>query len=76
MNSLSKKELSTAYNVLTDLEFYMAWQDADKELIDKLHKKFYNCVPHTEMPNLTVNQIYVKKAMIISKLKDLSWTKN
>ena len=35
MNSLSKKELSIAYNILTDLEFYMAWQDADKELIQK-----------------------------------------
>ena len=76
MNSLSKKELSTAYNILTDLEFYMAWQDADKELIEKLHRKFYKCVPHIHTPNLTINQIYVKKAIIVGKLKELSWTKN
>jgi len=76
MNSLSKKELSTAYNILTDLEFYMTWQDADKELIQNLNKKFYRCIPHKETPNLTLIQIYSKKAIIIGKIKNLSWTKN
>jgi len=75
MDLLTIKELTRAYNILKDLEFYMLWKDSDKEIIDKLNKKFYVCVPHKETPKLTIIQIYVKQAMIVSKLKDLSWTK-
>ena len=76
MDFLTKKELAKAYNILIDLECCMTWQSSDKEHIQKLNTKFYNCIPHLETQNLTLIQIYVKKAIIIGKLKDLSWTKN
>ena len=75
MDLLTMKELTRAYNILIDLEFYMSWKDSDKEIIDKLNKKFYICVPHLETPKLTLFQIYVNQALIAGKLKDLSWTK-
>jgi hypothetical protein len=76
MDLLTKQELANAYNILIDLEFCMSWQQSDIEHIKNLNNKFYKCIPHLETPMLTMIQIYVKKAMIIGKLKDLSWTKN
>jgi hypothetical protein len=76
MDLLTKKELAKAYNILIDLECCMTWQITDKEHINKLNSKFYRYVPHIDTSNLTIIQIYVKKAIIIGKLKDLSWTKN
>lgn len=76
MDMLTKQELAKAYNILIDLEFCMSWQNSDIEHIKKLNTNFYKCVPHLETPMLTIIQIYVKKAIIIGKLKDLSWTNN
>ena len=75
MDLLTKKELAKAYNILIDLECCMTWQAHDEDHIKRLNAKFYRCVPHLEPKNLTIIQIYVKKAIIIGKLKDLSWTK-
>jgi hypothetical protein len=75
MDMLTKTELAKGYNVLSDLEFCLTWQPDNIEQINKLHKKFYTIVPHLESPRLTIIQIYVKKAIIIGKLKNLSWTK-
>ena len=75
MDLLTKKELAKGYNILIDLEFCLTWNPNDTEHIKKLHDKFYRCIPHLETSKLNIIQIYVKKALIIGKLKDLSWTK-
>ena len=75
MDLLTKKELAKGYNILIDLEFCLTWNPNEMERINQLHNKFYRCIPHLETPKLNIIQIYVKKAVIIGKLKDLSWTK-
>jgi hypothetical protein len=73
-NILTKKELSKGYNILYDLEYALQYASNDKDLIHRLHKKFYKHIPHTEEKQFTLFSLYVKKAMIIGHLKDLSWT--
>ena len=70
---LNKMEIAKGYNLLTDLELEIM-RGSKQENIDKIHTKFYNCIPHKETPTLNLIQIYVKKALMIGKLKDLSWT--
>jgi hypothetical protein len=75
MDLLTKKELAKGYNILIDLELCLTWYPDNTDRITYLNKKFYTVVPHLETPNLTLMQLYVKKAIIIGKLKELSWTK-
>ena len=70
---LSKTEIAKGYNVLTDLE--LAIMRGNENHINYLHSKFYKCIPHKDTPSLGLIQIYLKKAIMIGKLKELSWTK-
>ncbi len=69
---LTPTQLAKGYNILTDLE--LAIMRGSKEEMDKIHAKFYACIPHKETPKLTLIQIYLKKAIMIGKIKNLSWT--
>jgi hypothetical protein len=42
--------------------------------MNKIHSKFYSCIPHKETPKLNLANVYAKKAVLISKIKKLSWT--
>jgi hypothetical protein len=72
LDLLSTIQIAKGYNILTDLE--LAIMRGSKEDMDKIHDKFYKCIPHKETPRLTLIQIYLKKAIMISKIKNLSWT--
>jgi len=75
MNSLHLlpiKQLSKGYNILTDLELEIM-KGSNEENMNKIHSKFYACIPHRETPHLNLLQIYAKKAVLISKIKNLSW---
>jgi hypothetical protein len=69
---LSKSEIAKGYNVLTDLE--LAIMRGSNEDMNKLHARFYKYIPHKELRQLNLIDIYLKKAIMIGKLKDLSWT--
>ena len=71
---LSKTQVAKGYNLLTDLELEIM-RGSNEENMHKIHTKFYACIPHTEPQRLSLIQIYHKKAIMISILKDLSWTK-
>ena len=68
---LSTSQIAKGYNILTDLELAIM---RGSENMDKIHEKFYTCIPHKETPKLTLIQIYLKKAIMIGKIKKLSWT--
>ena len=72
LDLLSKKEIAKGYNILTDMEF--AIMLGNNEQMSKLHTKFYKCIPHKDTPQINLIQIYVKKAVMVGKIKDLSWT--
>uniref|UniRef100_A0A6C0B894 PARP alpha-helical domain-containing protein n=1 Tax=viral metagenome TaxID=1070528 RepID=A0A6C0B894_9ZZZZ len=72
LDLLSTIQIAKGYNILTDLE--LAIMRGSKEDMDKIHDKFYKCIPHKETPMLSLIQIYLKKAIMISKIKNLSWT--
>jgi len=65
-------QIAKGYNILTDLE--LAIMRGSNEEMDKIQTKFYSCIPHKETPKLTLIQIYLKKAIMIGKIKKLSWT--
>ena len=71
---LSMSEIAKGYNVLTDLELAIM-RGCNPEIMKNLHDRFYKYIPHKEAPELNLIQIYVKKAVMIGKLKDLSWTR-
>jgi len=73
LDFLNKNEIAKGYNVLTDLELEII-RGSNEERISYLHAKFYTYIPHKETPRINLIQIYVKKAIMIGKLKDLSWT--
>ena len=70
---LSTSQIAKGYNILTDLELAIM-RGSEEEQMDKMYAKFYKCIPHNETPKLTLIQIYLKKAIMIGKLKNLSWT--
>jgi hypothetical protein len=72
LDLLTTMQIAKGYNILTDLE--LAIMRGNKEEMDKIHAKFYKCIPHKEIPKLTLIQIYLKKAIMIGKIKNLSWT--
>ena len=72
LDLLSKPEIAKGYNVLTDLE--LAIMTGNEEHINKLHIKFYKYIPHKDSSRMSLIQIYLKKAIMIGKLKNLSWT--
>ena len=72
LDLLTTTQIAKGYNILTDLE--LAIMRGSKEQIDKIHDKFYTCIPHKEPVKLTLIQIYLKKAIMIGKIKNLSWT--
>ena len=69
---LPTSQIAKGYNILTDLE--LAIMLGSEEQMNKLYDKFYTCIPHKEPVKLTLIQIYLKKAIMIGKLKNLSWT--
>lgn len=73
LDLLSKKEIAKGYNILTDMELAIM-RGNNEEQMSKLHVNFYKCIPHKDTPQINLIQIYVKKAMMIGKIKDLSWT--
>jgi hypothetical protein len=72
LDLLPTSQIAKGYNILTDLE--LAIMRGSQEQMDKIHDKFYSCIPHKETPKLTLIQIYLKKAIMIGKIKNLSWT--
>ena len=70
LDLLSISQIAKGYNILTDLELAIMRGSN----VDKIHDKFYKCIPHKETPTLTLIQIYLKKAIMIGKIKNLSWT--
>ena len=74
LDLLSKKDIAKGYNILTDMELAII-RGNEEQYMNKLHERFYKCIPHKESPRLNLIQIYLKKAIMIGKLKDLSWTK-
>jgi len=72
LDLLTTTQIAKGYNILTDLE--LAIMRGSDENMDKIHEKFYQCIPHKETPKLTLIQIYLKKAIMIGKIKKLSWT--
>ena len=74
LDLLSKTEIAKGYNVLTDLELAIM-RGSNEEQLNKLHTKFYKYIPHKESHQMNLIQIYLKKAIMIGILKDLSWTK-
>jgi hypothetical protein len=66
------KQLSKGYNILTDLELEIM-KGSNEENMNKIHSKFYSCIPHKETPKLNLANVYAKKAVLISKIKKLSW---
>jgi len=70
LDLLPTSQIAKGYNILTDLELAIMRGSN----VDKIHAKFYECIPHKETPNLTLIQIYLKKAIMIGKIKNLSWT--
>jgi hypothetical protein len=70
LDLLSVSQIAKGYNILTDLELAIMRGSN----VDKIHDKFYKCIPHKETPKLTLIQIYLKKAIMIGKIKNLSWT--
>jgi len=73
LDVLSTVEIAKGYNVLTDLELAIM-RGCNPEIMKNLHERFYKYIPHKETPEMNLIQIYVKKAIIIGKLKNLSWT--
>ena len=73
LDLLSTPQIAKGYNILTDLELAIM-RGSKEEQMDKIHDKFYKCIPHKETPKLTLIQIYLKKAIMIGKIKHLSWT--
>jgi len=71
LDLLTTTQIAKGYNILTDLELAIM---RGSENMDKIHEKFYTCIPHKETPKLTLIQIYLKKAIMIGKIKKLSWT--
>ena len=71
LDLLSRNQIAKGYNILTDLELKI--MSGNEENMDKIHDKFYACIPHKETPRLNLIQIYLKKAILISKIKNLSW---
>jgi hypothetical protein len=67
------KQLSKGYNILTDLELEIM-KGSNEETMNKIHSKFYSCIPHKETPKMKLANVYAKKAVLISKIKKLSWT--
>jgi hypothetical protein len=74
LDLLSTSEIAKGYNVLTDLELAIM-RGSNEEQMNKLHARFYKYIPHKESSKMNLLQIYLKKAIMIGKLKDLSWTK-
>ena len=72
LDLLTTIQIAKGYNILTDLE--LAIMLGNEEQMNKIHDKFYQCIPHKETPKLTLIQIYLKKAIMIGKIKNLSWT--
>lgn len=70
--NLPVTQLSKGYNILTDLELEIM-KGNNEENMDKIHDKFYSCIPHKETPRLNLANVYAKKAILISKIKNLSW---
>ena len=73
LDLLSKSEIAKGYNILTDLELAIM-RGSNQEQMNKLHAQFYKYIPHKESKELNLIQIYLKKAIMIGKLKNLSWT--
>ncbi len=73
LDLLPTSQIAKGYNILTDLELAIM-RGSKEEQLDKIHDKFYKCIPHKETPMLSLIQIYLKKAIMIGKLKKLSWT--
>jgi len=72
LDLLPTSQIAKGYNILTDLE--LAIMRGNEEQMNKIHDKFYKCIPHQETSKLTLIQIYLKKAIMIGKIKNLSWT--
>ena len=73
LDLLSTPQIANGYNILTDLELAIM-RGSNEEQMNKIHDKFYTCIPHKEPVKLTLIQIYLKKAIMIGKIKNLSWT--
>lgn len=71
LDLLTPTQIAKGYNILTDLELAIM---RGSENLDKIHEKFYKCIPHKETLKLSLIQIYLKKAIMIGKIKKLSWT--
>lgn len=68
LRNLPKPILAKGHHVLMDIE--LARMHNSTELIEKLHKKFYNLIPHNnDHPIMTETQIYVKRALLIKEIK-------
>ncbi len=70
---LPTSQIAKGYNILIDLELAIM-RGSKEEQMDKIYAKFYQCIPHKETSKLTLIQIYLKKAIMIGKIKNLSWT--
>jgi hypothetical protein len=75
LSLLTKTELANGYNVLYDLEYALQFTPDKLEYIQRLHKKFYKYIPHIEEKQFTLFTLYIKKAILIGYLKELSWIK-
>ena len=71
LHLLPLTQIAKGYNILTDLE--LAIMIGDEEKMNRIQSKFYSCIPHRETPQLNLIQIYAKKAIMVSKLKKISW---
>lgn len=68
LTALSTQIKAKAHNILTDIE--LARMHGNRELIEKLHKKFYETIQQNgNNLILTENQIYIKKALLMASIK-------